>query len=272
MKKSLFELYGKTVVVTGGLGLLGRSFTRCLAQQGVRVIVLDSQPAPKDPYAFFDLKGDVGSVEVFRVDITQRRLLEATYKRIQKKYGTPDGLINNAGVDAPPGTGGKANGNFEDYPESEWDKVMAVNVKGIFLADQIIGGAMAKAGGGSIIHINSIYGMVSPDQRIYAYRAQKGQPFNKPVAYSASKSSLINLTRYLATYWAPKNVRVNTLTCGGVSNGQDKAFVKGYTARVPMGRMARPDEYNGALLFLLSDASSYMTGSNLVIDGGWTAW
>lgn len=272
MEKNVFDVSGKVVVVTGGLGLLGRSFTRSLAAGGARVVVLDLQKPPKDSYSFFKLESPAGSVEVYQVDITQRRSLSETFKRIQKKYGTPHGLVNNAGLDSPPGTGGSANGAFESYPESEWDKVMAVNVKGIFLTDQIIGGAMAEAGRGSIIHINSIYGLVSPDQRIYEYRAKKGQCFNKPVAYSASKSALVNLTRYLATYWAGKNVRVNTLTCGGVLNGQDKEFLKNYKARVPMGRMAHADEYNAAILFLLSEASSYMTGSDLVMDGGWTAW
>jgi NAD(P)-dependent dehydrogenase (short-subunit alcohol dehydrogenase family) len=149
---------------------------------------------------------------------------------------------------------------------------MAVNVKGIVLCCQVIGGQMAIEGRGSIINICSIYGIVSPDQRIYEYRRKTGLPFYKPVAYSVSKSALLNLSRYLATYWAEKNIRVNTLTFAGVFNNQDKEFLKGYCTHVPLGRMAREDEYNGAVQFLLSDASSYMTGSNLVIDGGWTAW
>jgi NAD(P)-dependent dehydrogenase (short-subunit alcohol dehydrogenase family) len=151
--------------------------------------------------------------------------------------------------------------------------VMQVNTKGVFLCCQVIGGAMAAADRGSIVNISSIYGLVSPNQSIYEYRREAtGMPFVKPVAYSVSKSALFNLTRYLATYWAKNNVRVNTLTFGGVFNEQDPKFLENYCARVPLGRMAREDEYNGAIIFLLSDASSYMTGSNVVIDGGWTAW
>jgi NAD(P)-dependent dehydrogenase (short-subunit alcohol dehydrogenase family) len=213
-----------------------------------------------------------GRSQYLQTDVTSRESLEEALLSVQKRWGTPYGLINCAALDSPPDSLADVNGPFESYPEFEWERVMDINVKGVFLSCQVFGGAMAKAGRGSIVNIGSIYGMVSPDQRIYSYRAKKGKPFFKPAAYSASKSALLNLTRYLAVYWASRNIRVNTLTLGGVFNGQDPSFLKGYNARVPLGRMARPDEYNGAILFLMTEASSYMTGSNWVIDGGWTAW
>ena len=149
--------------------------------------------------------------------------------------------------------------------------VLDVNLKGTFLSCQVFGAEMANRGIGSIINISSIYGLVSPDQSIYQYRRNRGEEFYKPVAYSASKSGVLNLTRYLSSYWAKKNVRVNSLTIAGVFNNQDKDFLNEYTKRIPIGRMAKPSEYNGAVLFLASNASSYMTGSNLILDGGWTS-
>ena len=148
---------------------------------------------------------------------------------------------------------------------------MDVNLKGVFLACQIFGAAMANSSGGSIINIASIYGVVSPDQSLYDYRRRRGEVFFKPVAYAASKSGILNLTRYLAVYWCKSNVRVNSLTIAGVFNNQEKNFLEAYCARIPIGRMADEQDYNGSVLYLASKASSYMTGSNLVIDGGWTA-
>jgi NAD(P)-dependent dehydrogenase (short-subunit alcohol dehydrogenase family) len=187
------------------------------------------------------------------------------------KFGTPTVLVNNAAIDSPPSAPLEENGSFEDYPEASWDKVIDVNLKGVYLCCQVFGAVMAKAGEGSIINIASIYGVVSPDQNLYDYRRARGEVFYKPVAYSASKSGILNLTRYLAVYWARKNVRVNSLTIAGVFNNQEQAFLDAYCGRIPVGRMASIDEYNGSVLFLASRASRYMTGTNLVIDGGWTA-
>jgi NAD(P)-dependent dehydrogenase (short-subunit alcohol dehydrogenase family) len=205
-------------------------------------------------------------------DVTRRESVLAALDKIKAQWGVPFALVNNAALDSPPDAPADENGPFESYPESSWDKIMDVNVKGVLHCCQVFGGAMAELGRGSIVNICSIYGLVSPDQRLYEYRRREGAPFFKPVAYSVSKSALLNLTRYLATYWAPRNVRVNTLTFAGVFNRQDAEFLANYEPKVPLGRMAREDEYNGAVIFLISDASSYMTGSNLVIDGGFTAW
>jgi NAD(P)-dependent dehydrogenase (short-subunit alcohol dehydrogenase family) len=263
MVQDLFSVQDKVVIITGGLGQLGRQFSRALVERGAKVAV-------------FDRRADERRVEenvlFASVDVTQRRSIEEGLRRVNAAWGTPHALINNAALDSPPNAPAEENGPFETYPEDSWDRVMQVNTTGVFLCCQVIGGQMAAAGCGSIIVICSIYGLVSPDQRIYEYRRAQGAEFFKPVAYSVSKSALLNLTRYCATYWAGKNVRVNTLTFGGVFNHQDEEFLKGYCARVPLGRMAREDEYNGAVIFLVSDASSYMTGSNLVMDGGWTAW
>jgi NAD(P)-dependent dehydrogenase (short-subunit alcohol dehydrogenase family) len=268
----LFNLKDKVVVVTGGCGQLGRQMTGALLTCGAKVAVFDVA-ADKFGLNGFESHQANGRLLLSSVDVTQRDSVEAGLRAVVSAWGPPDGLINNAALDSPPNAPVDETGPFESYPEESWDRVMQVNVKGVFLCCQVIGCAMAGAKRGSIVNVSSIYGLVSPNQNIYEYRrAMTGTSFFKPVAYSVSKSALFNLTRYLATYWAPNNVRVNTVTFGGVFNQQDPQFLESYCARVPLGRMAREDEYNGAIIFLISDASSYMTGSNLVIDGGWTAW
>jgi NAD(P)-dependent dehydrogenase (short-subunit alcohol dehydrogenase family) len=275
MISNLFNVHDKVVVITGGLGQLGRQFTAALSVAGARVAIFDVRYGQQNYDEIFAGQNfNLENILVVNADVTSRRSLEAALGEVNAKWGAPHALINNAALDSPPHAPAEENGPFERYPETSWDKVMQVNVKGVFLASQVVGGQMADAGRGSVINISSIYGMVSPDQRIYEYRRsrQAGMEFFKPAAYAVSKSAMLNLTRYLATYWAGKNVRVNTLTLAGVFNHQDDEFLRGYCARVPVGRMAREDEYNGAMIFLISEASSYMTGSNLVIDGGWTAW
>jgi NAD(P)-dependent dehydrogenase (short-subunit alcohol dehydrogenase family) len=268
----LFSVADKTIVVTGGLGQLGRQFALALAERGARVAVLDAVVSDQRVAERFGEHARDPRLMFVAADVTRRASLEAALAQVEAAWGAPHGLINNAALDAPPNAPVEENGPFETYPESSWDKVMEVNVKGVLLCCQVIGGRMASAGRGAIINISSIYGLVSPDQGIYEYRRKNGAQFYKPVAYSASKSALLNLTRYLATYWASQNVRVNSVTFAGVFNHQDPEFLANYCAKVPLGRMAREDEYNGAIIFLLSEAASYMTGSNVVLDGGWTAW
>lgn len=271
VRDPLFSIDGRGVIVTGGAGRLGAQFARTLLARGAKVAIFDSADRNAFRARYGDLAGS-NSLCFEQVDVTDRSAIEAAAARVQKAWGVPHGLVNAAAIDAPPDAPPEENGPFETYPVESWDKIMAVNVKGTMLCCQVIGAGMASAGRGSIVNIGSTYGLVSPDQNLYEYRRERGEVFYKPVTYSASKSAIYNLTRYLATYWGQKGVRVNTLTPGGVFAGQEPEFLDGYARRVPIGRMARDDELDGGIVFLLSDASSYMTGANLVIDGGWTAW
>jgi NAD(P)-dependent dehydrogenase (short-subunit alcohol dehydrogenase family) len=204
--------------------------------------------------------------------VTDRAAIEQATNRVAAEWGEPDILVNAAALDSPPDAPPEEVGPLETYPEASFDRVMDVNVKGTFLSCQVVGARMAAAKRGAIVNISSIYGMLSPVQDVYDFRRARGETFFKPVAYSVSKSALYNLTRYLATYWARSGVRVNTLTLAGVWNEQPSDFVDAYTARMPIGRMADAAEVVGPVVFLVSDASSYVTGANLVADGGWSAW
>ena len=257
----LFDLSGRVAVVTGGMGQLGSMYASGLAERGMRVAIFDiATGSPPE------------GVRTYAVDITDRAAIERAMREIESEWGAPHVLINNAGLDSPPDAPAEEVGPFEEYPEASFDAVMDVNVKGTLLCCQVIGGAMARAGRGSIVNVSSVYGLLSPVQDLYAFRQEQGETFVKPVAYSVSKSAILNLTRYLATYWAKAGVRVNTLTLAGVWNDQPAEFLDAYAARVPLGRMLDASEALGAVVFLASDASSYVTGSNVVVDGGWSAW
>jgi len=268
MADGRFDLTDQTVVVTGGAGQLGRAFVSALLDAGARVAVFDRSA----PDRRLDNAGPSERLSQHKVDVTDRGSILAALDAVTGRWGAPHGLINAAAIDAPPDASTAENGPFESYPEASWDRVMAVNAKGVFLTCQVVGGAMAAAGRGAIVNIASIYGALSPDQSLYEYRRSRGEEFFKPVAYSASKSSLYNLTRYLATYWAPKGVRVNTITFAGVFANQDPEFLERYVPKVPLGRMAKPEDYTGPIVFLLSDAARYVTGADLVVDGGFSAW
>lgn len=271
--KDLFSLDGKVAVVTGACGLLGQHFCSGLADFGARIAAWDVASEPRSPtHAQWSSMVESGKLRLFKVDITNRASVEKGLADVQAWAGTPDVLVNSAAIDSPPDAPASENGPFETYPEASWDRVVHVNLKGTLVPCQVVGGAMALRGSGSIINVSSIYGVVSPNQDIYEYRRKQGEDWYKPVAYSVTKSGILNLTRYLATYWGRKGVRVNTMTPAGVFNGQDENFLAEYTKRVPMGRMARSEELTGAVVFLASGASSYVTGANLMIDGGWTAW
>jgi NAD(P)-dependent dehydrogenase (short-subunit alcohol dehydrogenase family) len=250
----LFSLSDRVALVTGGAGRLGREIVRGLEEQGARVAVFDVE------------------AERFAVDVTDRTAIERAADEVAQEWGMPHILVNAAALDSPPDAPPDEVGPVESYPEQSFDEVMDVNVKGTFLSCQVIGARMAEEGRGSIVNVSSIYGMLSPVQELYDFRRRSGETYFKPVAYSVSKSALYNLTRYLATYWAKQGVRVNTLTLAGVWDEQPQEFVDAYTARMPLGRMADVKEVVGPVVFLASDASSYVTGSNLVVDGGWSSW
>jgi NAD(P)-dependent dehydrogenase (short-subunit alcohol dehydrogenase family) len=261
MSDALFDLSGRVAVVTGGMGQLGSVYAGGLAERGMQVAIFDvARGDPPD------------GVRAYDVDVTDRAALAEAARAVEAEWGVANLLINNAGLDSPPDAPADEVGPFESYPEESFDAVMDVNVKGAFLACQVIGGAMAREGRGSIVNVSSIYGILSPVQDLYGFRRAAGETFVKPVAYSVSKSAILNLTRYLATYWAKDGVRVNTLTLAGVWNDQPAEFLEAYNARAPMGRMLEAREALGAVVFLGSDASSYVTGANLVVDGGWSAW
>jgi NAD(P)-dependent dehydrogenase (short-subunit alcohol dehydrogenase family) len=265
---TLFDVSQDIVLITGVSGQLGAEYADAFLGRGSRVVGLDITTSEQSD----QLKELYPDTFLFvAVDVTNRNALQHALKKIESLFGCPSVLINNAALDSPPSAPPDETGPFEDYPETSWDKVIDVNLKGVYLCCQVFGAAMAKENKGSIINVASIYGVVSPDQSLYEYRRERGEVFYKPVAYSASKSGILNLTRYLAVYWAKQNVRVNSLTIAGVFNNQEQAFLDVYCGRIPIGRMANSDEYNGSVLFLASEASRYMTGHNLIIDGGWTA-
>ncbi len=272
-RKDVFDLTDRVIVVTGGLGQIGRQFTLEFVDRGARVAVFNRR-IPDAAVLRERFPVDSGRLMFCPVDIADKASIRRGLAEVTEKWGVPHVLINNAGIDTQPSAPPEVSGPFEDFPEEVWREVLEINMTGTFLCCQVVGGAMAQAGRGSIVNIGSIYGMLSPVQDIYAYKEKKtGRPFIKPVAYSASKSGLYNFTRYLATYWGRKGVRVNILTPSGVRRDtQDAEFQANYCARMPIGRMAEENEFNGAIVFLASDASRYMTGSNLVIDGGWTSW
>jgi len=261
---SQLALSGAVVVVTGASGQLGAAYTEWLMKSGARVVGIDSQSARVGTNASSYLHAVA--------DIRDRDQLEHVLAECESRWGTPTGLINNAAIDAPPRASGESVGPFETFPIAIFRDVLDVNVMGTVVPCQVFGGAMARAGRGAIVNVSSIYGLVAPDQRLYEYRRRSGESFFKPAAYAVSKSAILNLTRYLSTYWAERGVRVNTLTPAGVWNDQPPEFLDAYIPKVPLGRMATPSDFFGALEFLLTEKSAYVTGTNLIVDGGYTAW
>jgi NAD(P)-dependent dehydrogenase (short-subunit alcohol dehydrogenase family) len=260
-----FSLSGRTIVITGGGGILGQRMTAAMVAAGANVAVIDQNLAKATHSA--EASAGAGRALPFAVDITDSAAMRAVLPAINQALGPVHGLVNNAATKS-------ANffEPFETFPIDDWNEVMGVNLTGAMICSQVFGASMAERGEGSIVNTLSIYGIVAPDQRIYEGSEYEGHAINTPAVYSASKAGLWGLTRYLSSYWGHRNVRVNALTPGGVFSGQNRAFVDRYSARVPMGRMAKATEMSGALVFLLSNASSYITGQNITVDGGLTVW
>jgi NAD(P)-dependent dehydrogenase (short-subunit alcohol dehydrogenase family) len=268
----LFDLAGRVAVVTGGMGQLGSELAVALAGREMRVAILDVETEPPTAAAGLRTGLEEGTIRVHRCDVTDRAAVEAAHALVEVDWGVAHLLVNAAGIDAPPDAPASEVGPFEDVPLDALERVVHVNVLGVVVPCQVIGGAMARAGRGSIVNVSSVYGLLSPDQGLYDFRRVAGETFFKPAAYAVSKSALLNLTRYLATYWGRTGVRVNTLTPHGIENGQPQPFVEAFASRSPLGRLMDVSEAVGAVVYLASDASSYVTGANLVVDGGWSAW
>jgi len=269
--KSFFDLRGRTAVVTGGAGILGKKICAGLASFGadVAVVDLDGKAARALARALTEQYG-ISSVGI-ACDVSVPDEVRAMVETVVERFGEIHILHNNAASKSSDLDAFFA--PFEEYSLDQWRQVMSVNIDGMFLVAQAVGKQMIRQGkGGSIIQTASIYGLVAPDQRIYEGSHYMGRPINTPAVYSASKAAVIGLTKYLATYWANHGIRVNALTPGGMESGQNETFQANYSSRVPLGRMGQPDELVGAVVYLASDASSYVTGQNIVVDGGWTVW
>lgn len=262
--KKLFNLSDKVIIITGAAGMLGSRYAYGLSKQGANVVLTDinfSECKKIEKNIKNSFETDPHSI---KLDLTKTKSIKSMVSSVLKKYSKIDVLINNAAYQGNPKI---RTAGFEKLSLDVWKQAIDVNLTGIFLCCQTVGKQMVKQKSGNIINISSTYGLVGPDQRIYGKSGQNSAAF-----YAVTKSGILNLTRYLSAYWQGTGIRVNTFSPGGVENNQDPSFIKKYSSRTPMKRMAKKDEYVGSLIFLASNASSYMTGSNLIVDGGWTAW
>jgi NAD(P)-dependent dehydrogenase (short-subunit alcohol dehydrogenase family) len=269
MISSLFSLKNKTALVTGALGLIGRQHCHALYDAGANVIVCDLDKNKCSEFA-----SELGSNAAgIYADITDHDSVKQLNNEAKALFGQIDILVNNAAINdmfESPALAAEQS-KFENYPIELWKKSLDVNVTGMFNCCQVIGTEMAARNYGSIINIASTYGITAPDQSLYIDK-DGNQNFYKSASYPVTKGAVISFTKFLAAYWGKNGVRVNTLSPGGVENHQDEFFILNYSKKTPLGRMAKPSDYKGALIFLASDASSYMTGANLIVDGGFTIW
>ena len=260
--KMKFDLSEHVIIITGGCGLIGTAFSEACAQLGSHVVLADIESAFPEKRASDLEKKHKRQMLGVAVDVANRKSVENLKNEVIKKFGRIDGLVN-----AHQNKTNNFFSKFEDYSDENWDAVVKTNLKGTFLTCQVVGGYMAKMKSGSIVNIPSTYSVVAPNQNLYT-----GTDMGCPAAYSASKGGVMALSQYLASYWSDKQIRVNLLTPHGVWNRHEKKFEENFSKFSPMKRMSYPDEVCGALIFLLSDASSYVTGHNLMVDGGWTLW
>ena len=258
----LFRIDGKVAAVAGGAGRIGRALCRGLADAGAKLCVLDTAADPAAELVNELTSAGHAAIHVAADTTSQHDLAEAV-AQITSKLGPPGILVNSTQFRGR----GFYGSEVCEHPKEAWDQVIEVNMTGVFLTCQAFGRAMIEHGGGAIVNVSSTYGVVSADPRIYG---ESG--VNSPISYAASKSAILNLTRYLAVHWRDKNIRVNCLVPGGVYDGQADEFVKAYCQRTPLGRMASAEDYVGAVVFMVSPASAYMTGAIVTVDGGWTAW
>jgi NAD(P)-dependent dehydrogenase (short-subunit alcohol dehydrogenase family) len=270
--KKLFDLTNRNIIVAGGAGQIGFAFVEVLLDAGATVIIadIDDEMAKEKCNHSTMVKEHHDNVHVLKLDVSNTEEIDNFYLKVSEKFGKVYGLVNVfhfKGNTRKLDTGSNFFAAFDSYPEEAWDAVHDINLKGSFLMSQKALPLMEKNGSGVVVNISSTYGIVSANKSIYG-----DSGINSPVAYATSKAALLNLTRYMATHLADKNIRVNCLSPGGVFNNQAEDFLKNYTEKTPLGRMAKAEDYQGAILYLLSGASSYMTGANLVVDGGWTAW
>jgi|TARA_B110000495_G_scaffold167222_1_gene153627 NAD(P)-dependent dehydrogenase (short-subunit alcohol dehydrogenase family) len=264
MNDNEFSLKGKNIVLTGAIGYLGSKYAEGLSKFGANVILADINLSKAEKMKkILEEKFSTNPLAI-KVDISNKKSVQQMASKICKKYKSIDVLINNAFYQE---TKKEKTSDFENFSLDAWEKSIRVNLTGTLICCQEIGKIMKKQKNGNIINISSVYGLLGADQRIY-----EKSGWNSTIAYGTTKSAILNMTRYLASYWHNDGIRVNSLSLGGVERGQGEKFLKKYSEKTMIGRMAKQDEYVGAIIFLSSNSSSYMTGSNLVIDGGWTAW
>ncbi len=261
--RDAFSLDGKVVVLSGAAGIIGSQVVKAFVEAGARVFAIDRDAALLDAKLGSAHKSLITCV----ANVANRASLVTAHAQLFSRWGQADALLNNAATKSE-----NFFEPFETFAVEEWNEVLSVNLTGAMLCAQVFGSPMAERGRGSIVNTLSIYGIVGPDQRIYEGSEYLGRAINTPAIYAASKAGLWGLTKYLAAYWGHRGVRVNAVTPGGVFSGQNDTFVENYSRRTPLGRMAQTDDMVNAMRYLSSDAAKYITGHNLVVDGGWTAW